>query len=243
MNNKHNSEQLTVNECVDLLRQTTLAPLDLIPHQDIREKFIELVFHGVPSTTQGAVRTQFQSLRQQLIDADVSQVKVVVFGGGSGLSNVIGGDSRLSGWVKNPFYGLKEVFPQTKSIVCVTDDGGSTGELLKDLPLIALGDIRHVLLSSVQLILLKERYSLSQTEAHTLVENISFIFNFRFESNDFHQSLISKNCDRRLNGLPPSLAAYIIPFTAVPPLQPPHDVSHSISCSSDNEFNLPYLIA
>ncbi|NIR94851.1 MAG: YvcK family protein, partial [Gammaproteobacteria bacterium] len=65
---------------------------------------------------------------------DVQNTRVVVLGGGTGLSNIIGGDSRKETWPEEPFNGLKEIFPHTKAIVCVTDDGGSTGELLKDLP-------------------------------------------------------------------------------------------------------------
>jgi uncharacterized cofD-like protein len=106
---------------------------------------------------------------------------VVVFGGGTGLSNVIGGDSRREEWTTNPFCGLKQLFPKLTSVVCVTDDGGSTGELLKDLPLVALGDLRHVLLSSVRQNLLCERYGLSSKEALNLAISLHAIFNYRFD--------------------------------------------------------------
>lgn len=92
-------------------------------------------------------------------------MRVVVLGGGTGLSNVVGGDSRRADWKETPFTGLKEVFPRLHSIVCVTDDGGSTGEMLKDFPLIGLGDLRHVLLSSIRSAHLKEQYQLDDAAA------------------------------------------------------------------------------
>ncbi|MGW8194800.1 MAG: gluconeogenesis factor YvcK family protein [Desulforhopalus sp.] len=157
-----------------------LSPLDLLPQQDLREKIVSLVLRGVPPGINSVAKLHLSDLRRELLTTSVEDVKVVVFGGGTGLSNIIGGDSRLASWLQNPFSGLKEIFPKTHSIVCVTDSGGSTGELLKDLPLVAIGDLRHVLLSSIQLALLQKKYALNRSDAGQVVATLSAIFNWRF---------------------------------------------------------------
>ena len=153
---------------VAFLKEKNIAPFDLIPREDIQEKLVDLVLNGIPAGISGGSAAQLDELKQKLVDARVDSVRVVVFGGGTGLSNIIGGDSRQPRWAERPFDGLKRFFPQTRAVVCVTDDGGSTGELLKDLPVFGLGDIRHVMLSSVQTGLLQQRYRLSEGQAALL---------------------------------------------------------------------------
>ena len=162
------------------IRQIRLSPLDLLPQEDLREKIIDLVLRGVPTGAHAVAKAQLQAFRQELLAKSVENVKVVVFGGGTGLSNIIGGDSRLASWAQKPFIGLKEIFPQTRSIVCITDNGGSTGELLKDLPIIAVGDMRHVLLSSIQLANVQKRYNIGAMEAARVATILSDVFNWRF---------------------------------------------------------------
>jgi len=141
---------------------------------------------------------------------DTGKVKVVVFGGGTGLSTIIGGDSLSLSWVEHPFHGLKEVFPQTTAIVCVTDDGGSTGELLKDLPLIGLGDIRHVMLSAIQKVRLQTDYGLTEAEACQAGAALFALFNYRFTK--VPQSFDDLLTRGRLNlrGLPEAMAVGVI---------------------------------
>ncbi|MCF8055668.1 MAG: 2-phospho-L-lactate transferase CofD family protein [Desulfocapsa sp.] len=157
-----------------------ISPLDLLPHEDLREKLVELALSGVPEGIPSKTASGLQQIKDALEREPVEGLNVVVFGGGTGLSTIIGGDSRSVSWIKEPFSGLKSIFPKTRSIVCITDDGGSTGELLKDLPLIALGDIRHVLLSSIQLVKLQELYNLTELEAVRCVETLAAVFNHRF---------------------------------------------------------------
>lgn len=164
------------------IQKVRLSPLDLLPQLDLREKIVDLVLRGVPENVHGLARHHLLDLRQALVAGNVEEVRVVVFGGGTGLSNIVGGDSRREGWGKNPFVGLKEIFPQTRSVVCVTDNGGSTGELLKDLPLIALGDLRHVLLSSMVSSNLQKRYKVDAFAARKIAAVLATIFNFRFSS-------------------------------------------------------------
>ncbi len=180
-------------------------PIDLLPGRTVVEKLIELLLSGVP-TCPPSMSTILQQAREELQGKDTSDLKVIVLGGGSGLSNILGGDSRQSAWPNDPFSGLKEIFPRAKSIVCVTDDGGSTGELLKDLPLISLGDLRHVLLSSIQLVNLVDRYSLSQDRAQRVASFLHSLFNFRYEQPPLSVAQLLADCKNDPSSLPLNMA-------------------------------------
>ncbi len=156
-----------------------LNPLDLIPRNTLAEKMIDLAIDGPPPGTGNALEGMLE-LAGALSRVDTRDVKVVVLGGGTGLSNIVGGDSRSPMWPFSPFRGLKDLFPKTRSIVCVTDDGGSTGELLRRLPIIALGDLRHVLLSSIQLRQLQDRYGVGEGEAEKVAGVLHALTDFRF---------------------------------------------------------------
>ena len=78
--------------------------------------------------------------------------KVTIFGGGTGMSTLL--------------KGLKEFPLDITSIVSVCDDGKSTGKLRKEFNILAMGDIRRVMIS------------LSETEP--LMEKL---LNYRFSSN------------------------------------------------------------
>ncbi|MCK5515709.1 MAG: YvcK family protein, partial [Desulfobulbaceae bacterium] len=168
-----------ISEKLRNIREVQLSPLDYLPQENLRENLVDLVLRDVPEETPVQARQLLSELRAELIKTNVEGVKVVVFGGGTGLSNLIGGDSRLESWIQNPFCGLKKYFPHCKSIVCVTDDGGSTGELLKDLPLVAIGDIRHVLLSSIRLSGLQARYNVTADQAQQIATICHSLFNHR----------------------------------------------------------------
>ena len=196
--------QANISDCLRQLSRTKIDPLELVPRRNLVEKLIELVLVGAPPCP-AHVAAYLDDMSLSLAGVDTSDLRVVVFGGGSGLSNVIGGDSRLSGWAADPFKGLKEVFPQTTSIVCVTDDGGSTGELLKDLPIIALGDIRHVLLSSIRQEKLKASYGLSSTEALETASILHTLFNYRFNRSPSSVKQLLEN-GVSLDGLPAKMA-------------------------------------
>ncbi len=191
------------------IRQVRLSPLDWLPQQDLREKIIDLVLRGVPAGAHSIAKAHLHSFRQELLAESVENVKVVVFGGGTGLSNLIGGDSRLASWAQKPFVGLKEVFPQTHSVVCITDNGGSTGELLKDLPIVAVGDMRHVLLSSIQLANLQKRYNIDAMEAAQVAAILSDVFNWRFTGPLVHNRPDLLNIEGKVNLLPRSFAQFL----------------------------------
>jgi len=168
--------------CLARLREQQYSPLDLLPQQTPAEKLVGLVLEGPPSCQMPALTAALDEMRLHLEGFDAEQLQVVVLGGGTGLSSIVGGDSRQENWPERPFGGLKEIFPRTHAVVCVTDDGGSTGELLKDLPLAALGDLRHVLLSSIQPRLLCDRHDLDVSGALHVVRTLHRLFNERFSS-------------------------------------------------------------
>lgn len=155
------------------------SSLTFLNYESIEEKLVGLLLNGCPEYLNGEIAEDLNKTRSQLMQEDISGKKIVVFGGGSGLANIIGGSSKNSFWPDSPFVGLKTIFPNNSSIVCITDDGGSTGELLKYFPLIALGDIRHVLLSSIQENILSTKYSVTTHDASLIIGIIARIFNYR----------------------------------------------------------------
>ncbi len=98
-----------------------------------------------------------EGVLSRLPEAPPAKARVVVLGGGTGLSTVLGGNSALPGWVDQPVAGLAREFSNVHVGVCTTDDGGSTGELVRRLPMIGIGDIRKVLLSMVDRARLAQR--------------------------------------------------------------------------------------
>lgn len=205
---------MQVTDVVDVLERfqklspVRFGPLDLLPYQNPVEKMIELALSGPPPgppEITGSLAELAKLLNQVMTDG----LKLVILGGGTGLSNIIGGDSRKPGWVQQPFSGLKEIFPQTAAIVCITDDGGSTGELLKELPIIALGDIRHVLLSSVQSRLLQSQYGLTETGALQAAGLLHRLFNFRFPAFTGDIEALLQATGILQDSLPPELALYL----------------------------------
>lgn len=174
------NDAASVHELVTRAGEEAFALLDLLPEGDLAEKLVSLALSGPPPAPAPFVE-RLARLARTLNGAATQDVRVVVFGGGTGLSNLIGGDSRSPGWAEEPFRGLKEIFPRTRAVVCVTDDGGSSGELLKDLPLIALGDLRHVLLSSVRREKLRTEYGLDRAGAARACAVLHRLFNHRFD--------------------------------------------------------------
>ena len=87
-----------------------------------------------------------------------AKARVVVLGGGTGLSTILGGNPALPAWPDRPPAGLAREFERVHVGVCTTDDGGSTGELVRRLPMIGIGDLRKVMLALVDRGELARRY-------------------------------------------------------------------------------------
>ena len=110
-------KDVSVSASLSRIEGISLSPLDLLPHEDLAEKLVELALSGVPSGIPPESAASLQQIKNALAREPVSELQVVVFGGGTGLSTIIGGDSRAVSWIKDPFSGLKHLFPKTRSIV------------------------------------------------------------------------------------------------------------------------------
>lgn len=106
--------------------------------------------------------------------------KLVVLGGGTGLSTVVGGNSRVADWPEHPFQGLKERFAQLDLIICTTDDGAATGRLRQEVPLIGIGDFRKCCLSMIRSSHLQIQLGLSGADEKCFIGAMHKLFNFRF---------------------------------------------------------------
>lgn len=165
------------------------------------------------------------------LDDQCSNTRVVAFGGGTGLSTVVGGNSQLEDWPENPFVGLKQEFPFLDVVVCTTDDGGSTGLLLQQLPIIGIGDLRKLLLSLIQEDELRATYGLDDIETKQLVRLIHRIFNHRFPADCNDSRYVSnplrvlpesmrRSLPEPFAGLLCSLGQYIAPHGDGPTIKP-----------------------
>jgi len=140
------------------------------------ERLVEYILTGYSGN---GADPETAALAEQARRFDVSRVRVVIIGGGTGLSTVVGGNSHLPAWPAHPNAGLKQEFQHLTSIVCTTDDGGSTGGLLQELPIIAVGDLRKLLLSSILPLNLQKTYGLNAKAASALLRVIHTVFNHR----------------------------------------------------------------
>lgn len=100
-----------------------------------------------------------------------SKARVVVLGGGTGLSTILGGNPALASWPDRPAAGLVCEFKRVHAGVCTTDDGGSTGELVRRLPMIGIGDMRKVMLSMVSEAALARRYG-ADAPARKIIQRV-----------------------------------------------------------------------
>jgi uncharacterized cofD-like protein len=172
-------QDLSPGELLDLLGRTQLRYLDLVPRDSLEEKIAYLVLEGQGEW--GELGAVFDRLLEAIRRYSTEGIRTVVFGGGTGLSSILGGDTALAGWSESPFGGLKRYFPEFTVAVCATDDGGSSGSLLRSLPCIALGDLRRAILSSITPHGLLSRYPrLYPEELETVAASLQRILNYRF---------------------------------------------------------------
>src|SRR5512143_3858380 len=61
---------------------------------------------------------------EQVLRSNQRDTRVVILGGGTGLSTVVGGNSQMPDWPDQPMTGMKQEFPHLSFVVCTTDDGG-----------------------------------------------------------------------------------------------------------------------
>jgi uncharacterized cofD-like protein len=179
----------------------------------------------------GPYQDSIEKLARQVQAAECRSTWAVIFGGGTGLSTVLGGNSRLDEWPESPFVGLKQDFPLMDVVVCTTDDGGSTGLLLQQLPMIGIGDLRKVLLSLVTLENLRTTYGFDDAETRRFLRIIHGVFNYRFpeKSRDFRfltdpllavPRRLRRHCPEPLVKMLSSLGSYVSPDGEGPTIPP-----------------------
>ncbi len=76
----------------------------------------------------------------------IASLRVVAMGGGTGLSTLLRG---LCRHVSHPAYApvAEESIADLAAVVCVTDDGGSSGRLRKDFNMLPPGDLRNCMVA------------------------------------------------------------------------------------------------
>jgi len=167
----------------------------------------------------------------EVLEADLRGTRAVIIGGGTGLSTVVGGNSNMPEWADRPFVGLKEEFPFLDVVVCPTDDGGSTGQLLKQLPLIGIGDLRKSFVSMVRAVNLRKRHGFSDEQARHFAGFMRRVFNYRFSAENPERRILRNPllvAPRRLRAICPAeiadrlsaLGEYISPGGAGPTITP-----------------------
>ncbi len=192
------------------------------------EHLVEFVLTGILARNAPPETT---ALAQGVLHADLAKTRVVVLGGGTGLSTVLGGNSQMPNWPDQCFVGLKTAFSDLHTIVCTTDDGGSTGLLLKSLPLIGIGDLRKILVSFILPEDLRRRYAISQEQTQRLIRLIHNLFNYRFADQKTGFELLMDPlrvvapqlrlcCPRPLADYFRALGAYISPKGQGPTIEP-----------------------
>ncbi len=168
---------------------------------------------------------------RKVMSIDLRDTRAVILGGGTGLSTVVGGDSNMKEWSDRPFVGLKEEFPLLDVVVCPTDDGGSTGLLLKQLPLIGIGDLRKSFVSMVRAANIRTRYGFSDEQAQALAGLTRRIFNYRFSTRNPDRRILRNPllaaprrertiCPASVAGMLISLGEYISPGGRGPTITP-----------------------
>lgn len=193
------------------------------------ERLIEAVLDS--SFAGGSPREGKRELVEKILGFRSGEVRVVVLGGGTGLSTVVGGESRLPEWPDRPFVGLKEAFARLTVVVVTTDDGGSTGRLLRQLPMIGLGDLRKCCLSLVRAENLRRRWKLGDREVLDLVGTLAAIFNYRFPERGSDRRILKnpllavppsrrRSCPEELAAALASLTAYLSPRRRGPTVKP-----------------------
>jgi uncharacterized cofD-like protein len=129
--------QLPVNESIDSLMADLGVPLTLLPYAFAILGLV-LIFVGIRQWMRAIVVAIAPTSKDNIVDALLdrrlrSGYKIVAIGGGTGLSTLL--------------RGLKRSTTNLTAVVTVTDDGGSSGRLQKELGILPPGDIRNCLVA------------------------------------------------------------------------------------------------
>lgn len=142
------------------------------------EHLLEFLLTGILSPN---APSDIEKLAERIPRFDLRDTRAVILGGGTGLSTIVGGNSQLPNWPAWSDAGIKREFDSLDFVVCTTDDGGSTGRLLKFLPIIGgVGDLRKLLLSSILHENLQRKYGVRGEQLYNLICILHYLFNYRF---------------------------------------------------------------
>lgn len=126
-----------INEIVDSVMADLGIPLSALPYF-FGALGVFLIFLGIVLPIRSIVVAVAPKSRDHIVDALLDRrlrggYKVVAIGGGTGLSTLL--------------RGLKRSTTNLTAVVTVTDDGGSSGRLQKELGILPPGDIRNCLVA------------------------------------------------------------------------------------------------
>jgi len=126
-----------INEVVDSVMADLGIPLSALPYF-FGTLGVFLIFLGIVLPIRSIVVAVAPKSRDHIVDALLDRrlrggYKVVAIGGGTGLSTLL--------------RGLKRSTTNLTAVVTVTDDGGSSGRLQKELGILPPGDIRNCLVA------------------------------------------------------------------------------------------------
>lgn len=207
------SPERTPSPAAGVLRllSRNLRYLDLIPRESVLEKIVHLVLEGTGPWR--AVAPVYDRILEEFHRYPTEALRVVVFGGGAGLSSILGGEAHLGKWGLSPFGGLKRYFQNLTVVVCVTDDGGSSGRLLREIPCVAPGDLRRAILASILPRNLLMRFpSLYPQQLELLARSIGKILEYRFGSSPDRSLLLDPVQlleDEERSAFPEELSRYL----------------------------------
>lgn len=171
-----------LKECLDALTGHGVSFLDLVRRDTLLEKIVHVVLEGKGPWEEAS--PAFARIVHEIRHYPTGGVKTVVFGGGTGLSSILSSaEAALRGPVPARLAGLKRLFPDLTVAVCMTDDGGSSGRILRRVPVIAVGDIRRAVLACVTFKDLAALYGSMDPSAHeAVVRFLHTAVNHRFSA-------------------------------------------------------------
>ena len=86
-------EKNSLCQCLEALTSNDLSPFDFLSEGSMEEKIVGLVLNGPPAGVSPKLAGLFHETLERLSRVKADPLRVVTLGGGTGLSNIVGGDS------------------------------------------------------------------------------------------------------------------------------------------------------
>ena len=81
------------------------------------EHLVEFILTGILAANSPR---NLEDLAEQVLRFNLRSTRVVILGGGTGLSTVVGGNSQMPDWPEQPCVGIKQEFAHLNIVVCTT---------------------------------------------------------------------------------------------------------------------------